>query len=261
MVPDRFSAPAGSEVELALRVGENFVGDPVGFGRPMAESLRWFSQGGAVALTANLPDHVNQDNVVLAFDRPGAQLIALDTRPFTITLAPDTFNAYLREEGLEGVIAQRLAAGKETQPGRERYRRHVKTLLSVDGRSDSVFQTRAGQTLEVVPLVDPQRLRPGGELRLEVLYKGAPLPGALVKVWNQRGAQLNVLRTRTDASGRSATTLPWPGVWMVSVVHMVPTTDDQGWDWDSHWGNLMFEMPAPASQRKSPAETRLRLPR
>jgi uncharacterized GH25 family protein len=248
MVPDRFSPPLGGEVQLALRVGENLVGDPVGFGRPMAESLRWFSQSGEVALTAQLPGNLDQDSVAMVFDLAGAQLIVLDTQPFTITLTPDTFNAYLREEGLERVMAQRKAAGQDTQPGRERYRRHVKTLLSVGGQSDASFGVRAGQTLEIVPLTDPQRLQPGGALALQVLFKGQPLPGALVKVWNQRGAQVNVLRTRTNDAGHSTTTLPWAGVWMASVVHMVSATDDQGWDWDSHWGNLTFELPAPASR-------------
>jgi uncharacterized GH25 family protein len=146
-------------------------------------------------------------------------------------------------------MALRKAAGQDTQPGRERYRRHVKTLLSVGGQSDASCCARAGQTLEIVPLADPQRLQPGGALALQVLFKGQPLPGALVKVWNQRGAQVNVLRTRTDAAGRSTTILPWAGMWMASVVHMVSATDDQGWDWDwdSHWGNLSFELPAVAA--------------
>mgnify|MGYP006202756151 CR=1 FL=1 len=67
MVPDRFSPPVRGEVELALRVGENFIGDPVGFGRPMAESLRWFSQAGEVQLAPQLPDNLEQDRVALAF--------------------------------------------------------------------------------------------------------------------------------------------------------------------------------------------------
>ena len=252
MQPDRFSAPVRGEVELALRVGENFIGDPVGFGRPMAESLRWISQSGEVSLTAQLPDNLNQDSVALAFDRAGAQLIVLDTQPFTITLSPDTFNAYLREEGLERVVAQREAAARQAEPGRERYRRHVKTLLNVGGTSDASHAVRTGQTLEIVPLSDPARMKPGGALSLQVLFEGQPLQGALVKVWNHSGTQLNVLRTRTDAAGRSTTTLPWAGVWMASVVHMVPTTDNTAWDWDSHWGNLTFEMSTRGSMRKAP---------
>ncbi len=243
MTPDRFSPPVRGAVELSLWVGENFRGDPVGFGRPMAESLRWYSQSGELQLTPQLPDSLDQGSVALAFEHAGTQLIALDTQPFTIELSADTFNAYLREEGLERVIAQRNARGQGAQPGRERYRRHVKTLLSVGGKTDAVSGVRTGQTLEIVPLANPQRLKPGDALAVEVLFRGAPLQGALVKVWNLRGSQLNVLRTRTNAAGRSSTTLPWGGIWMVSVVHMVPTTDGQGQDWDSHWGNLTFEMP------------------
>lgn len=111
------------------------------------------------------------------------------------------------------------------------------------GKDDATFGVRTGQTLEIVPLVHPQQLKRDRALTLEILFKGMPLQGALVKVWNHRGQQLNVLRTRTDAAGKSTTTLPWGGVWMVSVVHMVPSTDDQGSDWDSHWGNLTFELP------------------
>lgn len=250
MAPDRFAMPVRSEVALALRVGENFSGDPVGFGRPITESLRWFSTSGAVDLTRQVPDHLNQDRISLAFERPGTQLIALDTQPFTVTLAADTFNAYLREEGLERVVAQREAAARQAEPGRERYRRHVKTLLKVGGVSDATYGKRIGQTLEIVPLSDPARMKPGGMLSLQVLFEGQPLQGALVKVWNHRDAQLNVLRTRTDAQGRSTTVLPWSGVWMASVVHMVPATDQAGWDWDSHWGNLTFELPPP--RRKAP---------
>lgn len=250
MAPDRFAVPVRSEVALALRVGENFSGDPVGFGRPITETLRWFSQSGAVDLTRQVPEQLNQDRISLAFERPGTQLIALDTKPFTVTLAADTFNAYLREEGLERVVAQREAAARQAEPGRERYRRHVKTLLNVGGTSDASHAVRTGQTLEIVPLSDPARMKPGGALSLQVLFEGQPLQGALVKVWNHSGTQLNVLRTRTDAQGRSTTVLPWSGVWMASVVHMVPATDQAGWDWDSHWGNLTFELPSP--RRKAP---------
>lgn len=243
MAPDRFSPPAKAPVELSLWVGENFTGDPVGFGQPLVAALRWHNQHGNTDLTPRLPPNLEQSSVALSFERPGTQLIALDTQPFTIELPADKFTAYLREEGLERVIAQREASGQANAPGRERYRRHVKTLLRVGGKADATYGVRTGQTLEIVPLVHPQQLKRGSALTLEILFKGMPLQGALVKVWNHRGQQLNVLRTRTDAAGRSTTTLPWGGVWMVSVVHMVPSTDHQGSDWDSHWGNLTFELP------------------
>lgn len=245
LMPDRFSPPEDAEVTLALRVGEQFVGEPVGFGRPVVERMRWFSQGGVVDLTERLPIHPEHDSVVLAFERPGRQLIALDTRAFHATLAPDAFNAYLREEGLEHVLAQRQAVGHINRPGRERYRRHIKTLLAVGAGGGGGVSTPIGQTLEIVPLADPHALRPGDPLHLRVLFKDRPLKGALVKLWNHQGTQLQVLQSRTDGEGRTATALPVPGVWMASVVHMVPTSAEPDWDWDSHWGNMTFELKAP----------------
>jgi uncharacterized GH25 family protein len=242
MTPDRFSPPTDHPVTLSLRVGEAFLGEPVGFGQPMAIALRWHSLRGKTDLTPRLPAQL-QSGVTVSFGQPGSQIIALDTQPVANELPAEAFNAYLREDGLEHVITQREASGQSAAPGRERYRRHVKTLLNVGGKTDKVFGLRTGQTLEIVPLKNPQRLKAGDALPVEVLFKGAPLPGALVKLWSRRGEQFDMLTTRTDASGKSTTTLPWTGTWMVSVVHMVPNPDGQGQDWDSHWGNLTFSLP------------------
>jgi uncharacterized GH25 family protein len=243
MTPDRFTPPADSPVTLSLRVGEAFLGEPVGFGQPMAIALRWHSQRGKTDLTPRLPAQL-QPGVTLSFARPGSQILALDTQPVTNELPAEAFHAYLREDGLEHVIAQREASGQSTAPGRERYRRHVKTLLHVDGKADGAFGRRTGQTLEIVPLKDPLGMKPGDALPVEVLFKGRPLPGALVKLWSRRGEQFDMSTTRTDASGKTITTLSSSGTWMVSVVHMVPNTDGQGQQWDSHWGNLTFAVPA-----------------
>ena len=120
----------------------------------------------------------------MAFDRPGAQLLALDTQPFTIELTADKFTDYLHDEGLEHVIALREATGQRAIPGRERYRRHVKTLLNVSGKSDASFGVRTGQTLELVPLANPHLLSLGArELpRAAFLARWGGLVAALMRV-------------------------------------------------------------------------------
>lgn len=251
MTPNQFAPAVNIPVTLSLFVGENFRGDPVAFGRPMAASLRWYSLRGEVDLRSNLPDNLYQSSITMAFDQPGAQLLALDTQPFTIELAADQFTDYLRDEGLEHVIALREATRQRAIAGRERYRRHIKTLINVNGKSDASFGVRTGQTLEILPLANPHALKPGGALSLQVLFKGLPLQGALLKAWSHRGSQLNMARTRTDAAGLGVMTIPWSGVWMLSVVHMVPSTDGEGQDWDSHWGNLTLEIPVGARLSES----------
>jgi hypothetical protein len=246
MLPDRFAPPVKAPVSLSLSVGENFVGEVAGFGRPLVAALRLHTRAGAQDLQAVLPAGAPQASVPMAFAQAGTHLLSLDTQPYTIELPADKFNAYLREEGLERVVAQREAQGQSAQPGRERYRRHVKTLLRVGGVSDAAWGARTGQTLELLPLADPQARAADGGWPLQVLFQGAPLEGALVKAWHQGSGQLTVLRARSDAEGRINYRLPWSGVWMVSVVHMVPITGEPAADWDSHWGNLTFEVPAAA---------------
>lgn len=71
----------------------------------------------------------------------------------------------------------------------------------------------------------------------------------LIADTNQSNSQLTVLRALTDARGCTTCRLPWSGVWMFSVVYMVPATGEPGVDWDSHWGKLTFELPAKAPAR------------
>jgi uncharacterized GH25 family protein len=249
ILPDRFVPPAKTPVSLSLLVGENFVGEVAPFGLPLVASLRLHTSAGMQDLRAVVPAEVSQARVPMAFAQTGTHLLSLDTHPSTIELAPDKFTAYLREEGLERVIARREALGQTATPGRERFRRHVKTLLSVGGASDASYGTRTGQILELLPLANPQTRLADGVLPMKLMFNGEPLQGALVKAWHQGERQLTVLRARTDARGRITYRLPWSGVWMVSVVHMVPVTGEPGVDWDSHWGNLTFELPPKALAR------------
>ena len=253
MMPDRFLLPVREPVSLALLVGENFVGEAAPFGLSLVASLTLHTTAGAQDLRAVVPTEVPQVRVPMAFAQTGTHLLSLETHPRTIELSPDKFTAYLREEGLERVIAQREALGQSAAPGRERFRRHVKTLLSVGGVSDASYGVRTNQLLELLPLANPQAGLADGasfmSLPMQLLFDGKPLAGALVKAWHQGENQVTVLRARTDALGRFTHHLPWSGVWMLSVVHMVPVTGEPGVDWDSHWGNLTFELPAKASTR------------
>lgn len=242
VMPDRFTVPVGGQVEFALNVGENFVGTPAGFGRPMALSFSWFNQMDRTDLTDNLPATLEHNAASMAFNRSGTQLIALDTKPQTLEMPADRFNAYLKDEGLDSVLRARADQLRDAEPGRERYRRHVKTLVTVGGKSDATYSKKTGQILEIVPLSNPRIVKSGGVLRFRLYFNGQPLGGALVKLWNQRGHQLTVLRTRSDRRGELALAMPWPGVWMASVVHMVPSEGEAEFDWDSHWGNLTFQV-------------------
>jgi Domain of unknown function (DUF4198) len=238
----------GAPARLELRVGEYFEGVLVGFSAPQAVGLRHFSRAGERDLRALLPAAPAAE-IALPLAAPGTHLIAYDSQPSQVELEAGRFQAYLHDEGLDFIQAQREAQGAAAQPGRERFRRHVKTLIAAGKPSagDKTWATRTGQRLEIMPLQNPLLVRVGGALGVQVLFEGQPLAGALVKAWHRQEGQTLVIRARTSGDGQATFNLPHAGGWMVSVVHMVPAPgSDQagGIDWDSLWGNLTFAVQA-----------------
>lgn len=229
---------------ITLKVGENFEGDPTPFVDERTSTLRQYANKTVTDLSSKLPRRTPIPRLDINITTPGLHLIAFDSQPIDISLPADKFHAYLHDEGLDNVIEQRTANGKAATPGRERYRRHVKTLVKAgDASEDNTYATKTGQRLEIIPLSDPYKAAPGTTLRFHLNFESQPLKGALVKAWHKHDNQLLIIKARTDAAGEVALSLPYAGEWMVSVVHMIPATGTKNADWDSFWGNITFMLP------------------
>lgn len=241
--PQPFAPAPGAKTRITLQVGEYFNGDLIGFAKTNVAAVRHYAAGTMKDLQSRVPDQAILSELKLAFPRAGTQLIAFDSQPNQITLPAEKFHAYLHDEGLDAVIRQRETSGTATLPGRERYRRNVKSLLRVGGRSDAAYAVRTGQRLEILPLADPFERSKNEALDFQLLFDGKPLANALVKAWHKRDGQTLMIRAHATAQGTVRFTLPYDGAWMISVVHMIPATDSAEVDWDSFWGNLTFELP------------------
>ncbi len=238
-----------SNVELTLEVGENFEGDLVGFSAPAATALVHYTKAGQEDLTPRLPNAAPVGNLPMPLTTAGTHLLVFDSQPRTLELPAEKFHAYLHDEGLDFIKVLREAAGTAGTPGRERFRRNVKTLIQVapsvhaNPAPDTTYAMRTGQRLEIMPLNNPLTMDVGAELGIQVLFDGQPLAGALVKAWCKRTGQTLVIRSTTSSDGKVTFNLPYRGAWMVSVVHMQKARDVQDIDWDSWWGNLSFNLP------------------
>lgn len=238
-----FHPAAGQQMSLTLHVGEYFTGELVGVTAQHAASVKLLSATGAADLMGKIPtDSMHQALRVTAV-RPGTHILAYDSRPSEVVLSADKFHAYLHEEGLDEIIRQREAAGTALEPGRERFRRHAKSIFRVGGQSDRTSVVATGQRFELVPLTDPFARGEEGRLRMELRYEGKPLAGVLVKAWHKRGEQTTVLRTRSDQRGAVNFDLPYSGPWMLNAVHMVRVSGVPNIEWESLWSSLTFELP------------------
>jgi len=96
---------------------------------------------------------------------------------------------------------------------------------------DAPWEKVLGQTLEIVPLSDPAKAKPGQTLSLKVLFQGKPLSGVDV----ERGdgttvvAEKDIPRFATDADGIAAVPIVKAGSHLLVVDHRISpsATPDQ----------------------------------
>jgi uncharacterized GH25 family protein len=95
------------------------------------------------------------------------------------------------------------------------------------------------QKLQIVPAVNPVGLAPGSELKVRVLFEGAPLPG--VSVMGDFSAEEPPLSAPTDAAGETVVTIANDGFNIVAVEHAVALENDPDADEVSYLATLSFE--------------------
>ena len=211
--PSTFRPARGELVALSLRVGQNFVGDPIPRSTQWIESFT-VREGKDETTVAGLENRDPAGFVRLAAN--GMAIIGYRSKPQPIELSPEKFSEFLRQEGFE-----------PRPPGREFFSRYAKVILG-----SSLAQWKPfGYRLEIVP-EDATQFR--------VLLEGKPYANALVTAihHDDTSARLSV---RTDSDGRVKLMLPKPGVWLVKCVALLPAAASSGARWESLWASVTFE--------------------
>jgi uncharacterized GH25 family protein len=220
--PATFWPAAGQVVGVKLRVGQELLGDPI----PRSAGLiREF----VVVDTAGRRSVIGREGSDPAgYVRGGAAVIGYWSHPSAVELEAGKFNAYLKEEGLESVLAERARRKQSDMKVREQFSRCAKSLLA--GSEDRLL----GFPLELLAERNPHEIG-GAALPIRLTYENRPLAGGLVVAINrQRPAEK--LTARTDKDGRVRLPIKGGGVWLVKAVHMIPA----GEGWASYWASLTF---------------------
>ncbi|MBA4853417.1 DUF4198 domain-containing protein [Emticicia sp. BO119] len=234
--PCRFILEAGEKLQLKIFVGEGFAGEEIDFTKFKVAKYTHYTPDGERNTSGSLNEQ--QLNDFLRFEKEGNLLIALNNTNKHIELEADKFNDYLKEEGLEGILAWRKSHNALNKKGREMYQRCVKTLIQVGKKYNEVYSQNTRMRLELIPQQNPYTAKQS--LTFQVLFDNKPINKALVLVW-QKGIEKNVVRKlRTDKSGKVSFNFEPQGVYMVSTVHMIPYGKTDEADWQSYWGSYTF---------------------
>lgn len=224
LVAGDYQPAPGNSVDLDFVVGHGTDHEPWDLRWHRVVSLRSYLDGRVTDHQRDLrpldaaprPRRHGQASILVAGE--GTHVIAFDSNHAFSELDPLAFDNYAVEEGLEHIIALREARGHRSKAGTELYARRAKTLIQSGDRLTDVTRP-IGQTLEIVPLANPFEERRGGDIRFQILYRGVPLEGGLVRLRSLDVGSAAALRSiRSDKNGEVRLPVPKTGAWLVTVV-------------------------------------------
>lgn len=240
--PSSFSPQGGELVKLAVRLG---IPGPAAEAVPRS-SVRWtrFEDKARTDLSSPILGEDGVDPAGLLRPRaPGLHVLLLESGWAVSELDAARFEDYLREEGLESVLAARRSAGDQDLPGREVYSRHLKALLLV-GPPSAEQDRPLGLKLELVCETPFAALAAGKPLVVRLLFHDQPFAGALLEARRLDGSG-PVVRGRSDLLGRWVVEAPTSGGWLLTTTVMQAAPPASGAQWESFWASLTLAVPPP----------------
>jgi uncharacterized GH25 family protein len=233
---------AGAPVTIHAGLGERFP-TQTGF-KPRPDWFdHWRVIGASGDITVSTAFQLTDLTMTTEVRLPsaGAYLGVMRVTPRIENMKGLEFTDYLKEEGLDTIIAARQTAGDSDKPARELYARYAKIALRNGDGSGAHLTRPVGLKAEFVPTTDPTALHPGGSLTVQLLADGAPVAGSEVTAVTDGSS----VKGQTDGNGRVTLKIDREGAWLIRTVHMVPLTGSPAADWESYWVTLSFHTARP----------------
>jgi len=152
----------------------------------------------------------------------------------------ETFQRYLKEEGLSEFEPIHLERGLPKNGFAERYTRYAKALVQAGSvRADDIdFPT--GMAFELTVRVNPYT--PGvAHLPVILTWQGKPVAGRQINVFREADGEVVRNSVVTDAKGEAVIAMTGAGEYLLNAVHLEPA-DEPPVVWESHWATLSFKL-------------------
>lgn len=244
--PLSFQVVPGERLQAHFKNGEEFAGNDLAFFDRSSDRFDLITASRAQALTPRSGDRPALDVPASA---EGLVTVVHETAPALITYRDwAKFEKFIAHKDFTQAAATHLANGWTQEKFRERYTRHVKALMAVGNGAGADRNT--GMVTEFIALTNPYSAIFNHQMRIELLYDGAPRSDAQVEVFGRNPAgDVTISLHRTDAMGVAEIPVQ-PGFdYLFDAVVLRPAapTDSAGANpvvWETLWAALTFAVPA-----------------
>jgi len=242
LMPTNFHPQPDQSFVIAFHNGDDF---PTSQAAPRLERMinpRLLAKGKSIPLT-NLRPEGPKMLADAKIDAPGTWVVALQSKPNGIELAPASAKSYLEHEGLTHVLQYREKHNETNAPSRERYSKYVKSILQ-SGLLTEDYKLSTGAIIEFIPESHPYALKPGASLPVQVRFRGKPAADLQIEAaWLAKDGKAERKPIgRTDKRGRLSVPISAAGTWKLHTVLMERCQDQTAADWESFWASLTFEV-------------------
>ncbi len=244
-MPGKFTVKSGERLTIGIHNGDAF---PESEDAPVISRLRDVRLG--TAKVERLHDAAKKGIGEVVVPQKGTLILTTRTVPNFIELKGVDFEKYLLEEGLDDVQRYRREHRETDQPGRERYAKFAKSIVT-SGAPDEGYKKLVGFTIEIIPERNPATLISGEELPVQVLLDGKPAFNLSVEASNETDTRIV---GRLDSSGRIRIPITRAGRWRIHTLAMRRAAQPKATgdvsedaktkpaDWESFWASLTFEV-------------------
>lgn len=183
---------------------------------------------------------------------PGQKVVAVTIHPRNVRESVASFTNYLVVEGAPEALERLRREGRVPRDSvTRRYAKYAKSLVTVGQGGPAAWDRAAGHPLEFVP-ADPAAPRAGDEWRVQLRFRGQPMPGAKVHAgvvrmvssdeFNSLAGSETHVELLTDDEGMLWVPTSRAGLWNLRTLQIVEADAGSGADWDTHWATLVFEV-------------------
>ncbi len=239
--PEDFTLETGQELNVDIRVGQNFSGNAYSFNPQSHFDFSITDSAGKHPIDGRLGD---RPSVQLVPENSG--LLVLNHFSISQRVTYDEagkFESFIASKGLDWVLEQHRARGLPDTGFSEGYTRFAKSLVAVDGGAGQDSLT--GMPFELLALANPYTDDISNGLPVQLFYNGVPMPNIQIDIFNRTEGGITKTHVNTDANGRAIIPVQ-NGVYLINAVHMILPTSEEiqrtSAVWHSLWASMTFEI-------------------
>ena len=240
LLPESFTPSSGNRFAVSHKLGQKFKGNEMSYITSWNIRSEVFEEGKSREVRG-----LDGDRPALKLESPNPGLISVihqSNVDFLTFENWEKFTKYVNKEGLEHALEASEKGIKPKDKLKEAYARYAKTLIAMDA-SATGRDHPTGLKIELIALEHPLKLTGQQPMPVQLLFDGAPLANAKIKVFVGIGNEFTH-QIRTDARGMASIPADGPGPYMLNAIHMTEPqgkeAKEKGAHWESFWASLTY---------------------